>query len=100
MCEFKVIKQNDKSQVGEDILVLSYNENNALVIKDILGAGAMFESALIVDVNTISQECKIIEHPLIKDFIGLLKCLENQSATKEQVNAIQMSLQDLKEELL
>ena len=44
MCEFKVINQTDESQIAEDILILTYTENNELwnVVKQ-------FAGVLIVD---------------------------------------------------
>jgi len=38
MCEFKIIKQNDGSQILEDIVVLSYTENNELLFRNIITA--------------------------------------------------------------
>ena len=69
MCEFKIIKQNDGSQILEDIVILTYTENNELLFKDVLGIGELLKSALIVDVNTLNQTCVVVEHPLIKEFI-------------------------------
>ena len=37
MCEFKIINETDGSQITEDILILSYTDDNELVLKDILG---------------------------------------------------------------
>ncbi|GAH03113.1 unnamed protein product, partial [marine sediment metagenome] len=70
MCEFKVIKKNDGSQILEDIVILSYTEDNELLFKDVIGMGEILKSALIVDVNTMSQTCVVLEHPLIQDFVG------------------------------
>ena len=70
MCEFKIIKENDGSQILEDIVILSFSEDNDLVCKDILGLGEELESALILGVNTLNPECLILEHPLISDFIN------------------------------
>ncbi|MBN1802566.1 MAG: CooT family nickel-binding protein [Candidatus Lokiarchaeota archaeon] len=99
MCEFKIVKENDGNQVAEDILVLSYTDTNELVVRDILGTGAVFNSALILNVNTISQECKIVEHPIINEFIGLVRGLANNNATKNQVENVQLKLQKLMDEL-
>ena len=99
MCEFKVMKQNDNSQIAEEILVLSYNENNELLLKDILGMGKKLDSALIIDVNTLNQKCVILEHPLIKDFIGLIKDVTNNVAKKPQLETIIKELEDLKSKL-
>jgi len=99
MCEFKIIKQNDNKQIAEEMLVLSYNENNELMIKDVLGMGIKLDSALIIDVNTLTQKCVILEHPLIKDMIGLMKNITNDSATKVQVENLIKKLEDLKNSL-
>jgi len=99
MCEFKIIKKNDNSQIGEDIIILGYTEENELVFKDILGTGTKLDSALILEVNTISQTAIILEHPLIKDFIGLLKNLVDKKATPIQVDKIQTQLDKLKNSL-
>ena len=96
MCEFKIIKKNDDSQIGEDIIILGYTEENELVFKDILGTGTKLDSALILDVNTISQTTVILEHPLIKDFIGLMKNLVDKNATITQVENFQSQLDELK----
>ncbi len=99
MCEFKIIKKNDNSQIGEDIIFLGYTEENELVFKDILGMGTKLDSALVLDVNTISQTTVILEHPLIKDFIGLMKNLLDKKATTIQVENLQSQLDELKNSL-
>jgi len=96
MCEFKIIKQNDGSEVAEEILVLSYNENNELLFKDILGGGGKSDSALILDVNTMNQTTVILEHPLIKDFLGLMRDLNEKKGTKIQIENLQNKLEELK----
>ena len=57
------------------------------------------DSALMLDVNTISQTTVILEHPLIKDFIGLLRNLVNKKATITQVEHLQSQLDELKNHL-
>ena len=99
MCEFKIIKKNDNSQIGEDIIILGYTEENELVFKDILGMGTKLDSALMLEVNTISQTTVILEHPLIKDFIGLMKNLIDKKATTTQVENVQSQLDELKSSL-
>ena len=99
MCEFKIIKKNDNSQIGEDIIILGYTEENELIFKDILGTGTKLDSALILDVNTISQTTIILEHPLINDFIGLMKNLVDNKATITQVEKFQSQLDELKNSL-
>ncbi|MFX1273748.1 MAG: hypothetical protein ACFFBP_22005 [Promethearchaeota archaeon] len=99
MCEFKIIKQNDNNQIAEDILVLSYNDNNELLIKDILGMGIKIDSALILDVNTLTQKCMILEHPLVNDFIRLIKDLTSNSANTAIIQKMINNLEDLKSSL-
>jgi len=99
MCEFKVMKLNDNTQIAEEILVLSYNEKNELLLKDILGMGKKLDSALILDVNTIDQKCVILEHPLINDMLGLLKDITSGSAKKNQVENLIKNLEDIKNTL-
>jgi hypothetical protein len=99
LCEFKIIKQNDGSQILEDIVVLSYTENNELLFKDILGIGEIIDSGLILDVNTLNQTCLVLEHPLVKDFINLIKKFSENSLDKAEVEDFQKSLEELKETL-
>ena len=99
MCEFKIIKKSDNSQIGEDIIILGYTEENELVFRDILGMGTKLDSALMLEVNTISQTTVILEHPLIKDFIGLMKNLIDKKATTLQVENLQSQLDELKSSL-
>lgn len=96
MCEFKIIKQNDGSQILEDIVVLSYTENNELLFKDILGMGEILDSALIYDVNTLNQTCVIVEHPLIKYFINLIKNVNNNTISRNDIENFQKRLEELK----
>jgi len=99
MCEFKVMKQNNNTQIAEEILVLSYNENNELLLKDILGMGKKLDSALILDVNTLTQKCVILEHPLINEIIGLMKDMTNNSVTKDQIENVIKKFEDIKNNL-
>lgn len=99
MCEFKIIRKNDEKQVAEEILVLNYSENNELLMKDVLGMGGKLDSALILDVNTLSQKCVVLEHPLIKDFIGLMKNIVGNTATREQIESFLLSLESIKNTL-
>ncbi len=99
MCEFKIIRKNDNSQIGEDVIFLGYTESNELIFKDIMGMGTKLESALILDVNTISQKTIVLEHPLIKDFIKLMKNLNENEATKEEVENFQIRLDEIKNSL-
>ncbi|MFW9818081.1 MAG: hypothetical protein ACFFE5_00610 [Candidatus Thorarchaeota archaeon] len=96
MCEFKIINKNDGSQIAEDILILSYTENNELVLKDVLGMGEKLDSALILDVNTMNQKCVIIQHPLIKEFISLIKNIKDKRVDLEQIENFQNSIDNLK----
>jgi len=99
MCEFKIIKKNDGSQILEDIVILSYTENNELLFKDILGIGETLNSALIVDVNTLNQTCIVLEHPLVRDFIGIVEKVNNKTISKSDIESFQNRLDDLKETL-
>lgn len=99
MCEFKIIKKNTGSQILEDIVVLSYTEDNELLFRDVIGMGETLNSALIVDVNTLNQTCIILEHPLVRDFIGILKKTYDRTISKTDVEDFQEQLNDLKENL-
>jgi len=96
MCEFKIINETDGSQIGEDILVLSYTENNELIFKDVLGMGEQLESALILDVNTLNQTCLVLQHPLIKDFINIIR---NIDIKKSEIEDFQIKLEKIKNTL-
>jgi len=99
MCEFKIIKKNDGSQILEDIVILSYTENNELLFKDILGIGEILNSALIVDVNTLNQTCVVLEHPLIRDFIGIVKNINDKTLSKSDIENFQTQLDIIKNNL-
>lgn len=99
MCEFKIIRKDDGSQLMEDVVVLYYNEDNELVLKDVIGMGDTLKSALILDVNTINQKCVILENPLVKDFINLSVKLNNDIATKSDVEPLIKQLEALKSEI-
>ena len=99
MCEFKIIRKNDESQVAEEILALSYTEDNELLLKDVLGMGGKLESALILDVNTLTQKCVVIEHPIVKNFVGLMKSVIDGKVTSEKIEKLQQGLDDLKKSI-
>ncbi len=99
MCEFKIIKKNDGSQMLEDIVIISYDEKSELNLKDILGMGEIVTSALILDVNTLTQKCTIMEHPLIKDFISLITNLSENKTDKSEIDNIISKLEALKGDL-
>ncbi len=99
MCEFKIIKKNDGSQIMEEIVILSYNENNELVLRDVLGMGETLESALILDVNTMNQKCVILENPIIKDFISLITKISVNQVTGIDIDKVIAKLEELKEDL-
>ena len=99
MCEFKIINETDGSQIGEDILILSYTDDNELIFKDVLGMGEKLESALILEVNTLNQKCVVFQHPLIKDFISLLKNLNDSKANLEQIENFQRKIENIKESI-
>ncbi|MHA2281660.1 MAG: hypothetical protein ACXAC5_12505 [Promethearchaeota archaeon] len=99
MCEFKIIKSNDGSQILEDIVILAYNENSELVLKDVIGMGETLESALILNVNTMNQKCVILENPIVKEFVSLItKISINQVNEIDFVNFIN-KLEEMKEAL-
>ena len=100
MCEFKVIKKNDGSQILEDIVILSYTEDNELLFKDILGMGEILKSALIVDVNTLNQTCVVLEHPLIKDFVGMIEKINFKTISKADIENFEKQLISLKENII
>jgi len=100
MCEFKVIKKNDGSQILEDIVILSYTEDNELLFKDILGMGEILKSALIVDVNTLNQTCVVLEHPLIQDFVGMIEKINSKTILKEDIEKFEKQLISLKESII
>ena len=96
MCEFKIIKQNDGLQILEDIVVLAYTDNNELLFKDILGMGEYLESALIMSVNTLNQQCIVLEHPIIKDFMKLLKKINTNELMDSDIEEFSNELVKLK----
>jgi len=100
MCEFKVIKKNDGSQILEDIVILSYTEDNELLFKDIIGMGEILKSALIVDVNTLNQTCIVLEHPLIKDFVGMIEKSNSKTISKTDVENFEKQLISFKESII
>jgi len=99
MCEFKIIRKNDGSQIGEDITILDYSESHELLLRDILGATIKLDSALIVDVNTLNKKTTVLEHPLIKDFLGLINSINNNTVTLSEINDFQQKINELKEAL-
>ena len=100
MCEFKVIKKNDGSQILEDIVILSYTENNELLFKDIIGMGEILPSALIVDVNTLNQTCVVLEHPLIQDFVGMIEKINSKTISKADIENFEKQLNNLKKKIV
>jgi predicted RNA-binding protein len=100
MCEFKVIKKNDGSQILEDIVILSYTEDNELLFKDIIGMGEILKSALIVDVNTLNQTCVVLEHPLIQDFVGMIEKINSKTILKDDIEKFEKQLVSLKESII
>jgi len=99
MCEFKIIKKNDGSQILEDVVILSYTEDNELLFKDVMGMGEVLKSALIVDVNTLNQTCVVLEHPLVRDFIGIVEKLNNKTISKSEIENFEKLLDKLKKNL-
>lgn len=96
MCEFKIIKKKDGSQILEDIVVLSYTDDNQLLFRDVLGAGDTLQSALILDVNTLNQTCIVFEHELVQPFMELMMHLENGKATSADIESFQKKLDKIK----
>jgi len=96
MCEFKIIRQNDGSQIQEDMVILSYNEENELILKDVIGMGEVIPSALIMDVNTINQKCIILEHPIIKSFIRFVTKLCDKKGVASDIDDLIGELEKLK----
>jgi len=80
-------------------LILSYTDDNELIFKDVLGMGEKLDSALILDVNTLNQTCVILQHPIIKEFIGLIKNINNHNAKLEQIENFQSKIEKIKENL-
>ena len=99
MCEFKIISKNDDSQILEDIVILSYNEENELVLRDVIGMGETIESAIIINVNTMNQKCVVLENPLVKNFISLLFKLNENKAINSDIDQIVNQLELLKREI-
>jgi len=99
MCEFKIIKKNDGKQIFEDIVVLSYTEDNQLLFRDVIGMGDTLESALILDVNTLNQTCTVFEHELIQSFIALMKKFASGGIAKTDIETFQMKLEELKKKV-
>ena len=99
MCEFKIIKKNDGSQILEDIVVISYTNDNELLFKDVLGMGERLESALILSVNTLNQRCEIVEHPLVNDFIKLINKFIAKTVKESDINEFQGKLDEIKKQI-
>jgi hypothetical protein len=99
MCEFKIIKKNDNSQILEDIVVLSYTEDNKLLFQDVMGVGEILESALILDVNTLNQTCTVYEHDLIRPFIQMLNKFTNGEIQKSDIESLELKLEQIKKKL-
>ncbi len=100
MCEFKIIKKNDGSQILEDIVILSYTEDNELLFKDIIGMGEILKSALIVNVNTLNQTCVVLEHPLIQDFVGMIEKINSKTISKDDIEKFEKQFVSLKESII
>lgn len=99
MCEFKIIKKNNGSQILEDIVILSYTDDNQLLFRDVIGAGETLQSALILDVNTLNQTCTIYEHELIKPFMKLMMEFENGGINRASIESFQEKLEAIKKNI-
>ena len=97
MCEFKVLSNG--SQIMEDIVIVNYLDDNKLVLKDILGMAEILNSALISEVNTLNQTLVVVEHPLINEFIGLIKDMTDKNIAKEKIDRIITQLNEIKNSL-
>ena len=53
----------------------------------------------IVDVNTLNQTCVVLEHPLIRDFIGIVKNIDNKTLSKSDIENFQVQLDNIKNSL-
>jgi predicted RNA-binding protein len=99
MCEFKIIKRNDGKQILEDIVVLSYTEDNQLLLRDVIGMGDTLESALILDVNTLNQTCTVFEHELIQPFMTLMKKFASGGIADTDIEIFQMKVDEIKKKI-
>ncbi|MBD3197573.1 MAG: CooT family nickel-binding protein [Candidatus Lokiarchaeota archaeon] len=99
MCEFKVKEEKEETLLAEEIVVLSYSEENKLELRDILGISEQLDSALILEVNTLNQQCKVVQHPIVKHLIQLMKNLSNEKIDTADIDHIVSLLEDLKKKL-
>ncbi|TFF88563.1 MAG: CooT family nickel-binding protein [Promethearchaeota archaeon] len=99
MCEFKIIKKNDGSQILEDVVVLSYTEDHQLLFRDVMGAGETLRSAVILDVNTLNQTCEVYEHELIQPFFELMTQFQAGKASAADIELFQKKLNKIKKEI-
>lgn len=99
MCEFKVKDKSDGSQLAEDIVVLSYSNEQTLLLKDILGSSKELDSALIYDVDTLDQTCTLIQHPIVNSFLTVLKKISQNKANASDIDRLQEKLELVKENL-
>ncbi len=100
MCEFKIIDIEKDNQLEEEIVILSYSENNKLQLIDILGDSKELESALIYDVNTLDQTCKVFQHPIINPFIKLIKSINNENLDPIKIKEFHSILDSLEQDIL
>ncbi|TFF95099.1 MAG: hypothetical protein EU547_07915 [Promethearchaeota archaeon] len=99
MCEFTVKDLSDGSQLGEEIVVMSYTDEKSLLLKDILGVAQKMDSALIYDVDTLDQTCKLIQHPLINPFLTLVEKLSKNEVKTSDIEIVQEKLEEIKKSL-
>jgi predicted RNA-binding protein len=99
MCEFKVKNKADGSQLAEEIVVLSYSDENKLLLKDILGVSKKADSALIYDVDTLDQTCTLIQHPLVNPFLTLVEKITQNEVQKSDIEVLQQKLEEIKKDL-
>ena len=70
-----------------------------MIFKDVLGMGEKLDSALILDVNTLNQKCVVVQHPLIKEFLSLIKNIIDKKVTSKQIGNFQNSIEKIKENI-
>jgi len=99
MCEFKVKDLSDGAQLAEEIVVLSYSEDQELFLKDILGVSEKADSALIYDVDTLDQTCTLIQHPLVNPFLNLMKKITQNQVEVSDIEDLQEKLEEFKKDL-
>ena len=104
MCEFKVLKKEKDSftQIADEILVFNYDEETGdSGFYGIFGEKTELKNALVLEVNMMPSKhnITIIQSPLISDFVKMVKNLNNESVTKEEIEQFQNYLEEIKAKL-